>query len=181
MRAPSLNDVEFSPEDATRSDRDFLVEMVRIAVEAGATTINMPDTVGYSTHEEYGRMFAEVRERIPAIDAQGIILSSHCHDDLGLAVATHSPPSRAARVKVECLSIRQSANVPANAALEEIAAASMCAATTTAFPPPSSLKSSYATSQVPLARIITFHPPPNKASWRQRLCPRVRHPPARPC
>jgi 2-isopropylmalate synthase len=78
-----VDDVEFSPEDATRSDRDFLVEMVRVAVEAGATTINMPDTVGYSTPEEYGRMFAEVRERVPAIDAEGVILSSHCHDDLG--------------------------------------------------------------------------------------------------
>ena len=53
-----VDDVEFSPEDATRSDRDYLVEMVRIAVEAGATTINMPDTVGYSTPEEYGHMFA---------------------------------------------------------------------------------------------------------------------------
>ncbi len=82
-----VDDVEFSPEDATRSDRDFLVEMVRIAVEAGATTINMPDTVGYTTPEEYGQMFREVRERVPAIDAKGIILSSHCHDDLGLAVA----------------------------------------------------------------------------------------------
>src|ERR1035437_7026074 len=70
-----VDDVEFSPEDATRSDRDFLVEMVRIAVEAGATTINMPDTVGYSTPEEYGQMFREVRERVPAIDAEGIVLS----------------------------------------------------------------------------------------------------------
>src|SRR5215469_3013359 len=74
-----VDDIEFSPEDATRSDRDFLVEMVRIAIEAGATTINMPDTVGYMTPEEYGQMFREVRERIPAVDEQGIILSSHCH------------------------------------------------------------------------------------------------------
>src|SRR5208337_1507734 len=82
-----VDDVEFSPEDATRSDRDFLVEMVRVAIEAGATTINMPDTVGYSTPEEYGQMFLEVRSRVPAVDAEGIVLSSHCHDDLGLAVA----------------------------------------------------------------------------------------------
>ena len=82
-----VEDVEFSPEDATRADRDYLVEMVRIAVEAGAMTINMPDTVGYATPEEYGKMFREVRERLPAIDAKGVILSSHCHDDLGLAVA----------------------------------------------------------------------------------------------
>src|SRR6202012_5986041 len=55
-----VDDVEFSPEDATRSDRDFLVEMVRIAVEAGATTINMPDTVGYTPPDEYAKMFREV-------------------------------------------------------------------------------------------------------------------------
>ena len=72
-----VDDVEFSPEDATRSERDYLVEMVRIAVEAGATTINMPDTVGYSTPEEYAQMFREVRERIPAINAEGVVLSSH--------------------------------------------------------------------------------------------------------
>src|SRR5271157_3192402 len=65
----------------------FLGEIVRIAVQAGATTINMPDTVGYTTPEEYAQMFLEVRERVPAIDDHGIILSSHCHYDLGLAVA----------------------------------------------------------------------------------------------
>src|SRR5665213_1757872 len=96
------DDVEFSPEDATRSDRNFLVEMVRAAVEAGATTINMPDTVGYTTPEEYGQMFRDVRERIPAIDAQGIVLSSHCHDDLGLAVANSLAAINAGARQVEC-------------------------------------------------------------------------------
>ncbi len=117
-----VDDVEFSPEDATRSDRDFLVEMVRIAVEAGATTINMPDTVGYSTPEEYGRMFAEVRERIPAIDAQGIVLSSHCHDDLGLAVANSLAAIQNGARQVEC-TINGIGERAGNAALEEIAAA----------------------------------------------------------
>jgi len=97
-----VEDVEFSPEDATRSDRDFLVEMVRIAVQAGATTINMPDTVGYSTPEEYGHMFAEVRARVPAIDAEGIVLSSHCHDDLGLAVANSLAAIQNGARQVEC-------------------------------------------------------------------------------
>ena len=97
-----VDDIEFSPEDATRSDRDFLIEMVRIAVEAGATTINIPDTVGYSTPEEYGRMFAEVRERIPTIDDQGIILSSHTHDDLGLAVANSLAAIQNGARQVEC-------------------------------------------------------------------------------
>jgi 2-isopropylmalate synthase len=114
--------VEFSPEDATRSDRDFLVEMVRVAVEAGATTINMPDTVGYTTPEEYGQMFREVRERVPAIDAEGIILSSHCHDDLGLAVANSLAAIQAGARQVEC-TINGIGERAGNAALEEIAAA----------------------------------------------------------
>ncbi|MGA2086065.1 MAG: 2-isopropylmalate synthase, partial [Terracidiphilus sp.] len=97
-----VEDVEFSPEDATRSDRDFLVEMVRVAVEAGATTINMPDTVGYTTSEEYAQMFREVRERVPAIDERGIVLSSHCHDDLGLAVANSLAAIQAGARQVEC-------------------------------------------------------------------------------
>src|SRR5271157_5830445 len=103
MAARALcDDVEFSPEDATRSDRDFLVEIVRIAVQAGATTINMPDTVGYTTPEEYAQMFLEVRERVPAIDDHGIILSSHCHDDLGLAVANSLAAITAGARQVEC-------------------------------------------------------------------------------
>ncbi len=99
-----VDDVEFSPEDATRSDRDFLgPEMTScIAIEAGATTINMPDTVGYSTPEEYGQMFREVRERIPAVDEKGIILSSHCHDDLGLATANSLAAIDAGARQVEC-------------------------------------------------------------------------------
>ena len=117
-----VDDVEFSPEDATRSDRDFLVEMVRVAIEAGATTINMPDTVGYTTPEEYGQMFREVRERIPAVDAEGIILSSHCHDDLGLAAANSLAAITAGARQVEC-TINGIGERAGNASLEEIAAA----------------------------------------------------------
>src|ERR1700755_807133 len=117
-----VDDVEFSPEDATRSDREFLVEMVRVAVEAGATTINMPDTVGYTTPEEYGQMFREVRQRIAAVDAQGIVLSSHCHDDLGLAVANSLAAISAGARQVEC-TINGIGERAGNAALEEIAAA----------------------------------------------------------
>src|ERR1700740_3550388 len=72
-----VQDAEFSPEDTTRSDRDFLVEMVRIAVEAGATTINMPDTVGYTTPEEYGQMFRAARVRMPGLHDEGILLLSN--------------------------------------------------------------------------------------------------------
>jgi 2-isopropylmalate synthase len=156
-----VNDVEFSPEDATRSDRDFLVEMVRIAIEAGATTINMPDTVGYSTPEEYGRMFAEVRDRIPAVDAQGIVLSSHCHDDLGLAVANSLAAIQNGARQVEC-TINGIGERAGNAALEEIAAALYVRGDRYGVSTGIKLQNLYPTSQV-LGQIITFKPSPNKA------------------
>ncbi len=155
------DDVEFSPEDATRSDRDFLVEMVRIAVEAGATTINMPDTVGYTTPEEYGQMFREVRERVPAIDAQGIILSSHCHDDLGLAVANSLASIQAGARQVEC-TINGIGERAGNAALEEIAAALYVRGDRFGVTNGIKLSQLYPASQV-LGQLITFRPSPNKA------------------
>src|ERR1022692_2226322 len=156
-----VDDVEFSPEDATRSDRDFLVEMVRVAVEAGATTINMPDTVGYTTPEEYGRLFREVRERIPAIDAQGIVLSSHCHDDLGLAVANSLAAINAGARQVEC-TINGIGERAGNAALEELAAALYVRGDRYGMTTSIKLDQLYPTSQV-LGQIITFKPSPNKA------------------
>ncbi|MFZ1087393.1 MAG: 2-isopropylmalate synthase [Terracidiphilus sp.] len=156
-----VDDVEFSPEDATRSDQDFLVEMVRIAIEAGATTINMPDTVGYTTPEEYGQMFREVRERVPAIDAQGIILSSHCHDDLGLAVANSLAAISAGARQVEC-TITGIGERAGNAALEEIAAALYVRGDRFGVTSGLNLKQLYPTAQV-LGQLITFRPSPNKA------------------
>jgi 2-isopropylmalate synthase len=156
-----VDDVEFSPEDATRSERDYLVEMVRIAIEAGATTINMPDTVGYTTPDEYGRMFREVRERIPAVDAQGIVLSSHCHDDLGLAVANSLAAIEAGARQVEC-TINGIGERAGNAALEEIAAALYVRSDRYGAGTRIKLDQLYPTSQV-LGNIITFQPSPNKA------------------
>jgi len=156
-----VDDVEFSPEDSTRSDRDYLVEMVRIAVEAGATTINMPDTVGYSTPEEYAAMFREVRQRIPAIDAQGIVLSSHCHDDLGLAVANSLAAIDGGARQVEC-TINGIGERAGNAALEEIAAALYVRGDRYGQTTSIKLDQLYPTSQV-LGQIITFRPSPNKA------------------
>jgi len=156
-----VDDVEFSPEDATRSDRDFLVDIVRVAVEAGATTINMPDTVGYMTPDEYGRMFAEVRERIPAIDAEGIILSSHCHDDLGLAVANSLAAITNGARQVEC-TINGIGERAGNAALEEIAAALYVRGDRFNVTNGINLNQIYPASQV-LGHIITFRPSPNKA------------------
>jgi 2-isopropylmalate synthase len=155
------DDIEFSPEDATRSDRDFLVEMVRIAIEAGATTINMPDTVGYTTPEEYGQMFREVRERVPAIDALGIILSSHCHDDLGLAVANSLAAVAAGARQVEC-TITGIGERAGNAALEEIAAALYVRGDRFGVTSGLNLNQLYPTAQV-LGQLITFRPSPNKA------------------
>ena len=156
-----VDDIEFSPEDATRSDRAFLIEMVRVAIEAGATTINMPDTVGYTTPEEYGRMFRDVREAIPAVDAQGIILSSHCHDDLGLAVANSLAAIEAGARQVEC-TINGIGERAGNAALEELAAALYVRADKYGVGTSIKLDQLFATSQV-LGNIITFKPSPNKA------------------
>jgi 2-isopropylmalate synthase len=156
-----VDDVEFSPEDSTRSDREFLVEMVRIAVEAGATTINMPDTVGYSTPEEYGQMFAEVRERVPAIDEKGVVLSSHCHDDLGLAVANSLAAIENGARQVEC-TINGIGERAGNAALEEIAAALYVRGDRYGVSTGIKLENLYPTSEV-LGQIITFKPSPNKA------------------
>jgi 2-isopropylmalate synthase len=155
------DDVEFSPEDATRSDRDFLVEMVRVAVEAGATTINMPDTVGYSTPEEYARMFTDVRQRVPVIDAENVVLSSHCHDDLGLAVANSLAAISAGARQVEC-TINGIGERAGNAALEEIAAALYVRGDHYDATTSIKLENLYPTSQV-LGQIITFRPSPNKA------------------
>jgi 2-isopropylmalate synthase len=156
-----VEDVEFSPEDATRSDRDFLVEMVRVAIEAGATTINMPDTVGYTTPDEYAKMFREVRERIPAVDAENIILSSHCHDDLGLAVANSLAAIQAGARQVEC-AINGIGERAGNAALEEIAAALYVRKDFYNVETAIKLDKLYSTSEV-LGQIITFKPSPNKA------------------
>ena len=155
------DDVEFSPEDATRSDRDFLVEMVRVAIEAGATTINMPDTVGYTTPEEYGKMFRDVRERIPAVDAQGIVLSSHCHDDLGLAVANSLAAIDAGARQVEC-TINGIGERAGNASLEELAAALYVRHDRYGVESSIKLDQLYPTSEV-LGNLITFKPSPNKA------------------
>jgi 2-isopropylmalate synthase len=156
-----VDDVEFSPEDATRSDRDFLIDIVRTAIEAGATTINMPDTVGYTTPEEYGQMFREVRERIPAVDAEGIILSSHCHDDLGLAAANSLAAIQAGARQVEC-TINGIGERAGNAALEEIAAALHVRSERYGVTTNIKLDQLYPASQV-LGQIITFRPSPNKA------------------
>ena len=111
-------DVEFSPEDASRTELDFLEEIVSAAIEAGATTINMPDTVGYATPRSYGEIFAHIRQKLNT-DARGVTLSSHCHDDLGLAVANSLAAVENGARQVEC-TINGIGERAGNASLEEV-------------------------------------------------------------
>jgi 2-isopropylmalate synthase len=113
----NVEDVEFSAEDATRSDRDFLVEVFSTAVAAGATTLNVPDTVGYTTPAEYGDLIAYLRERVEG--AEGAIFSVHCHNDLGLAVANSLAAVRAGARQVEC-TVNGIGERAGNTSLEEV-------------------------------------------------------------
>jgi 2-isopropylmalate synthase len=112
-----VKDVEFSPEDASRTELDFLVKIVEAAIAAGATTINMPDTVGYATPAEYGRMFAYVIAN--AKGAKDVTFSSHCHNDLGLAVANSLAAVENGARQVEG-TINGIGERAGNAALEEV-------------------------------------------------------------
>jgi len=115
--ASRADEVEFSAEDATRSDREFLAEAVRRAVEAGATVVNLPDTVGYTTPDEYARLFEDIRGLCPAVDR--VELSVHCHDDLGLAVANSLAGVAAGVTQVEC-TVNGIGERAGNASLEEV-------------------------------------------------------------
>ena len=111
------DDVEFSAEDATRTDMDFMCQVVETAIDTGATTINLPDTVGYCTPEEIAEFFIEVRSRVP--NADKAIFSAHCHDDLGLAVANSLAAVNAGVRQIEC-TINGIGERAGNASLEEV-------------------------------------------------------------
>ncbi|HVT89305.1 MAG TPA: 2-isopropylmalate synthase [Tepidisphaeraceae bacterium] len=113
------NDVEFSPEDASRTELEFLEEITHAAIEAGATTVNLPDTVGYATPASYGLIFSHLIKKLPVIREKGIILSSHCHNDLGLAVANSLSAVENGARQIEC-TINGIGERAGNAALEEI-------------------------------------------------------------
>jgi len=118
--AGRVDEVEFSCEDATRSDPAFVAEVCRAAIEAGATTINLPDTVGYSLPAEHADFLTEVRRLCPEVEQ--VTLSVHCHDDLGLAVANTLAGVAAGANQVEC-TINGIGERAGNAALEEVAMA----------------------------------------------------------
>jgi 2-isopropylmalate synthase len=110
-------DVEFSPEDASRTELDFLTEVVERAVEAGATTVNIPDTVGYAVPEQYAAVIRHLKQTVPGI--QNVVLSVHCHDDLGLAVANSLAAIAEGARQVEC-TINGIGERAGNCALEEV-------------------------------------------------------------
>ncbi len=111
------SDVEFSPMDAGRTDPEYLLEVLKVAVECGATTLNIPDTVGYMTPEEYGAMIRSIREIVPGADQ--VTISTHCHDDLGFAVANSLAGVLSGARQVEC-TINGIGERAGNAALEEV-------------------------------------------------------------
>lgn len=154
-----VDDVEFSPEDATRTDPSFLCEMVALAIDSGATVINLPDTVGYCVPGEYAAMFEMLRARVPQV--AGVTLSAHCHNDLGLAVANTLAAISAGARQVEC-TINGIGERAGNTALEEIAAAMLVRADKYPYQHSLVLDRLYPTSQL-LTEFISFAPSPNKA------------------
>ncbi len=114
------DDVEYSPEDATRAREEYLYELLEAVIKAGATTINIPDTVGYAVPEEFGALIRRLKEKVPGMDK--VILSVHCHNDLGMAVANSLEAIKNGARQIEC-NINGIGERAGNAALEEIAVA----------------------------------------------------------
>lgn len=110
-------DIEFSPEDATRSEREFLFKVIEAVIDTGATCVNIPDTVGYSEPQEYGSLIAAIKENVPNINKA--VISVHCHNDLGLSVANSLSAIKNGARQVEC-TINGIGERAGNASLEEI-------------------------------------------------------------
>jgi 2-isopropylmalate synthase len=115
-----INDIEFSPEDASRSEKQFLYRVIEAVIDAGATTINIPDTVGYAIPEEFGRLIYDIKNNVPNINKA--VISVHCHNDLGLSVANSLAAVKNGARQVEC-TINGLGERAGNASLEEIAMA----------------------------------------------------------
>lgn len=151
------DDIEFSAEDATRTDLVYLQQVCRAVVDAGASTINLPDTVGYSVPEEYGALIGSMAELL----GEKVILSVHCHDDLGLATANSLAAVKAGARQVEC-TINGIGERAGNAALEEVVMALKTRPDRLPFLTNIQSEKLFSTSQA-LTRFITFGPQPNKA------------------
>jgi len=138
-------DVQFSAEDATRSDRDYLCRVIELVIDAGATTINLPDTVGYSTPDEVAEFFASIIGRVP--NADRAVFSTHCHDDLGMAVANSLSALGAGARQVEC-TINGIGERAGNASLEEVIMATRVRADRLPFETRIDTRQLYASSQL---------------------------------
>lgn len=152
-----VDDVEFSAEDATRTDWDYLEEVSRAVVAAGARTVNLPDTVGYSVPEEYGAMIGRMVRAL----GDTAVLSVHCHDDLGLAVANSIAAVQAGARQIEC-TMNGIGERAGNCSLEEVVMAFKTRNDRLPFETKIVTEQLYAASQT-LSSIITFGPQPNKA------------------
>jgi 2-isopropylmalate synthase len=153
------DDVEFSPEDATRTDPDFLVKVCEVAIQAGANTLNLPDTVGYCLPQDYADMFRNIQARVPGVE--NVVLSAHCHDDLGLAVANTIAAIQAGVRQVEC-AVNGIGERAGNASLEELAAILVTRHDQMPYRNNIVMKQLYPTSQM-LSTCISFGAAPNKA------------------
>jgi 2-isopropylmalate synthase len=153
------DDVEWSAEDGSRTDPDFLCRCVEAAIRAGATTINIPDTVGYSLPEDMHRIFTMLRERVPGAD--GVVLSTHNHNDLGLAVANTLAAVAAGARQIEC-TINGIGERAGNAALEEVVMAIRTRPDAVACKPAIVTENILKTSKL-LSTITGFDVQPNKA------------------
>jgi len=154
-----VDDVEFSAEDATRTDLAFLCEAVRAALTAGATTINIPDTVGYTFPEEFSSLIVTLFKEVQGLNEA--VVSVHCHDDMGLAVANSLAAIRSGARQVEC-TINGIGERAGNASLEEIVMALEVRKDLTEHHTDINTESIYKTSQL-LTHITGIHPQPNKA------------------
>lgn len=154
------DEIEFSAEDATRSDVDYLCEVFSVAVEAGASILNVPDTVGYTLPNEFSQLVRTVRERV-AGDRKDITISVHCHNDLGLAVANSLAAIEAGARQIEC-TINGIGERAGNASLEEIVMAMRVRGDRLPFETGIDTREIYSSSQL-LSQIIGFGVQPNKA------------------
>jgi len=152
-------DVEFSPEDATRTDQEFLCQVVQAVVDVGATTINIPDTVGYSTPDEFGELIKTIRRKTRGME--NVVISAHCHNDLGLAVANSLAAIAAGARQVEC-SINGIGERAGNASLEEIVMAMRVRRDQFAYDTGVAAEQLYPTSRM-LSEITGVSVQPNKA------------------
>ena len=152
-----VDDVEFSAEDATRTDWDYLEEVCRAVVAAGARTVNIPDTVGWSVPDEYGQLIGRLKRAL----GDSAIISVHCHDDLGLAVANSIAAVQNGARQIEC-TVNGIGERAGNASLEEVVVAMKVRADRLPYHTGIVTEQLYPASQM-LSSIITFGPQPNKA------------------